>query len=65
MIGWLERLWARIILWDYGYCTKHMTQKTTIVYDGGCISECDTCVAEKKEQERVRLINAMMTLKKD
>jgi hypothetical protein len=67
MIGWVERLWAKIYLWNYGYCTKHLTEKEVTVYDGGCVSECKECEDEAKERTRVNLVSAMMTLseKKD
>jgi len=65
MIKFLERLWAKIYLWDYGYCTKHLTEKEVTVYDGGCISECRECLDEAEERKRVNIISAMMTIKNE
>lgn len=65
MIRFLKRLWAKLYLWDYGYCTKHLTEKEVTVYDGGCISECKECEAEADQRRCDNLASAMTTLKKD
>lgn len=59
----MKRLWALFYLWWNGFCTKHMTRKEGVVYDGGVYEWCQQCEDEETSRDHVKIMNALKAAK--
>lgn len=49
----LRRWKAKFILWNQGYCSKHMLEKSELVYTGRFFDHlCPTCETEYRAAKR-------------